>query len=112
MFLVRMMQQRCFRDAVILLIAVVFAASLYPGSADSQTSAVNDTKENPPAETAGFALAPIRLDATQRQEIGLTYGVVERRAVEHVIRTVGRFDYDERKMAEVTLKVGGYIQDL
>ena len=63
-------------------------------------------------DTAGFAQAPIHLDAAQRQVIGLTFGRVERRPVEKVIRTVGRFDYDERKVAEVTLKVSGYIQDL
>lgn len=69
----------------------------------------------PPAtqpETAGFAEAPIHLDQTQRQMIGLTYGVAERKPVEKVIHTVGRFDYDERKLAEVVLKVSGYIQDM
>ncbi len=62
--------------------------------------------------TAGFAQAPIHLDGAQRQVIGLTFGRVERRPVEKVIHTVGRIDYDERKVAEVTLKVSGYIQDL
>jgi Cu(I)/Ag(I) efflux system membrane fusion protein len=63
-------------------------------------------------ETAGFAEAPIHLDPAQRQMIGLTYGVAERKPVEKVIHTVGRFDYDERKLAEVVLKVSGYIQDV
>lgn len=56
--------------------------------------------------------AAIRLDARQRQAIGLTYGSVERRRIEKVIRTVGRFDYDERKLAAVTLKVSGYVERL
>jgi Cu(I)/Ag(I) efflux system membrane fusion protein len=56
--------------------------------------------------------APIRLDAKQRQTIGLTYGTAERRAIEKVIRTVGRFETDERKITEVNLKVGGYIEKL
>ncbi|TMA64258.1 MAG: hypothetical protein E6J69_15630, partial [Deltaproteobacteria bacterium] len=42
----------------------------------------------PPEE--GFARAPIRLDGIQQQAIGLTYGTVERRPLEQVIRTVGR----------------------
>src|SRR4029077_4551082 len=63
-------------------------------------------------ETAGFAEAPIHLDQAQRQMIGLTYGVAERKPVEKVIHTVGRFDYDERKLAEIVLKVSGYIQDV
>ena len=56
--------------------------------------------------------APIRLDAGQQQAIGLTWGTAERRPVERVIRTVGRLDFDERKLAQVTLKVGGFIEEL
>jgi membrane fusion protein, copper/silver efflux system len=71
----------------------------------------SETPDTQPA-TAGFAEAPIHLDQAQRQMIGLTYGVAERKPVEKVIHTVGRFDYDERKLAEVVLKVSGYIQDV
>ena len=60
----------------------------------------------------GFARAPIRLDRGQQQAIGVTYGDVARRPVEQVIRTGARLDYDERKLAEVTLKVDGYIGDV
>jgi Cu(I)/Ag(I) efflux system membrane fusion protein len=56
--------------------------------------------------------AAIRLDAKQQQAMGLTYGVVERRSIEKTIRTVGRFDYDERRLVAVTLKVSGYVKDL
>src|SRR5437870_822473 len=75
-----------------------------------QGRAETPTEGTQPEE--GFARAPIRLDGNQQQAIGVTYGVVERRSLEQVIRTVGRFDYDERKLAEVTLKVDGYIGDL
>ena len=63
----------------------------------------------PPVE---LPQAPIRLDAGQQQAIGLTWGTAERRPVEKVIRTVGRLDFDERKLAQVTLKVGGFIEEL
>jgi Cu(I)/Ag(I) efflux system membrane fusion protein len=56
--------------------------------------------------------AAIRLDAEQQRLAGVTYGTAERRALEKVIRTVGRVDVDERKLTAVTLKVGGYIEDL
>jgi Cu(I)/Ag(I) efflux system membrane fusion protein len=56
--------------------------------------------------------AAIRLDARERQLAGLTYGTAERRSLEKIIRTVGRFDVDERKLTAVTLKVGGYVEDL
>jgi Cu(I)/Ag(I) efflux system membrane fusion protein len=75
--------------------------------------ATGDNPASGPAPAAaGFTEAPIRLDPGQQQLIGVTYGVVERKAVEKVVRTVARFDYDERKVAEVTMKVPGYIQDL
>ncbi len=63
-------------------------------------------------EPADFAQAPIHLDAAQQQAIGLTWGTAERRPVEKVIRTVARLDFDERKLAQVTLKVGGFIEEL
>ena len=55
---------------------------------------------------------PVQLSPMQRQLIGVTYGVVEKRPLTKVIRTVGRVEYDERKLAEVTLKTAGWIQDL
>lgn len=63
-------------------------------------------------EPTALSRAPIRLDAAQQQAIGLTWGTVERRPVEKLIRTVGRLDFDERKLAQVTLKVSGYIEEL
>jgi membrane fusion protein, copper/silver efflux system len=58
------------------------------------------------------ARAPIRLDGEQRQLAGVTYGAAERRSLDKVIRTLARFDVDERRLAAVTLKVGGYVKEL
>jgi Cu(I)/Ag(I) efflux system membrane fusion protein len=55
---------------------------------------------------------PVRVSPAQRQLIGVTYGTVAKRPLIKVIRTVGRVEYDERRLAEVTLKVSGWIQDL
>ncbi len=63
-------------------------------------------------QPADVARVPIRLDAEQQRAIGLTWGTAERRPVEKVIRTVGRLDFDERKLAQVTLKVGGFVEEL
>lgn len=63
-------------------------------------------------QASGFSRAPIRLDAKQRQAIGLRWGAAERRSIDKVIRTVGRVDWDERKLAEVTLKFSGWIKQL
>src|SRR5438876_2627392 len=92
-------------------LGIVLMSRLRSGEASDTPSTTQPgqvTSDEPP----GYTQAPIHLDAAQRQVIGLTFGRVERGPVEKVIRTVGRFDYDERKVAEVTLKVSGYIQDL
>jgi len=78
----------------------------------SDTSSTTQQGQATGDEPPGFTQAPIHLDGAQRHVMGLTFGRVEQRPTEKVIRTVGRFDYDERKVAEVTLKVSGYIQDL
>lgn len=67
---------------------------------------------SPADDGADDSRAAIRLDANQQQAAGLTYGAAERRSLEKVIRTVGRFDVDERKITAVTLKVGGYVKEL
>jgi Cu(I)/Ag(I) efflux system membrane fusion protein len=54
----------------------------------------------------------VQLSPTQRQLIGVTYGTVEKRPLIKMIRTVGRVEYDERRLAEVTLKIAGWIHDL
>ncbi len=48
----------------------------------------------------------------QRQLIGVAYAKVERKPLTKVIRTLGRVEYDERKLAEVTLKISGWIKEL
>src|SRR5262245_40476858 len=65
-----------------------------------------------PASPAAPQRAPVQLSPAQQQLIGVTYGTVEKRPLTKVIRTVGRVEYNERKLAEVTLKIMGWIQDL
>jgi Cu(I)/Ag(I) efflux system membrane fusion protein len=55
---------------------------------------------------------PVQLSPVQRQLIGVTYGTVAKRPLTKVVHTVGRVEYDERRLAEVTLKIAGWIQDL
>jgi membrane fusion protein, copper/silver efflux system len=56
--------------------------------------------------------APIRLSPEQRQLIGVTYGTVEQTALTKTIRAVGRVDFDERRLTDVTFKISGWVQDL
>src|SRR4030042_2038050 len=54
----------------------------------------------------------IQITPERQQLIGVKIGTVEMRPLEKVIRAVGRVDYDEKRIATVSLKVGGWIEDL
>ena len=58
-------------------------------------------------ETGMVTISPERL-----QTIGVKYEQVARRPLEKVIRTVGRVAVDERKLAKVTTKFHGWIEQL
>jgi len=54
----------------------------------------------------------VQITPERQQLIGVKFGTVEMRPLEKVIRTVGRIDYDEKRIVIVSLKVGGWIEDL
>ncbi|MFV2072800.1 MAG: efflux RND transporter periplasmic adaptor subunit [Thermoanaerobaculales bacterium] len=54
----------------------------------------------------------VMIDARKQQLMGVTYGVVERRDVEQTIRTVGSVAYDEKRLTDISLKFGGWIEEL
>lgn len=54
----------------------------------------------------------IQISPERQQLIGVRIGTVEIKPLEKVIRTVGKVDYDERKVVTVTPKIGGWIEDL
>ena len=49
----------------------------------------------------------------ERQQVsGVRFGKVEYRNLERVIRTVGRMEFDEKKISTVNPKIGGWIDEL
>ena len=49
----------------------------------------------------------------ERQQIsGVRFGNVEVKNLERAIRTVGRFEFDEKKLSTVNPKIGGWIEEL
>jgi Cu(I)/Ag(I) efflux system membrane fusion protein len=54
----------------------------------------------------------VQISPERQQLIGVKIGKVEMRPLEKIIRTVGRVDYDERKVVTVAPKIGGWIEDL
>jgi Cu(I)/Ag(I) efflux system membrane fusion protein len=56
--------------------------------------------------------ATIEISPERQQLIGVKIGTVEKKSLEKLIRTVGRIDYDEKRIFIVSPKVGGWIEDL
>jgi Cu(I)/Ag(I) efflux system membrane fusion protein len=54
----------------------------------------------------------VQISPERQQLIGVKFGAVELRPLEKVIRTVGRVDYDEKRLMIVSPKIGGWIEDL
>ncbi len=72
------------------------------------------TMESIQKEGKMLELSPgsVQISPERQQMIGVKIGKVEMRPIEKIIRTVGRVDYDERKVHMVSLKIGGWIEDL
>ena len=54
----------------------------------------------------------IQITPERQQLIGVKIETAEMRPLTKMIRTVGRVDYDEKRIITVSLKVGGWIEDL
>jgi len=55
------------------------------------------------------ATATIRIDARRRQEIGVKTERVTRQSLSTEVRAVGRVVFDETRLSDVTLRIGGWI---
>ena len=65
-----------------------------------------------PVTREELSTGTVMIDAQRRQAIGVRTAPVERRVIEKTIRTVGRITYDETRLSDVSLKVGGWIGTL
>jgi len=54
----------------------------------------------------------VQISPERQQLIGVRIGTAEMKPLEKVIRTVGRVDYDEKRIVTVSPKIGGWIEDL
>ena len=65
-----------------------------------------------PEEPGVEGHAAITLSTERRQLIGVQIGTVERKRVSKTIRAAGRVAYDEKTLATVNLKFGGWVEEL
>jgi Cu(I)/Ag(I) efflux system membrane fusion protein len=71
-------------------------------------------KTGEPKATEVAAARPSIVETTleQRQLIGVQTGLVEKKRVLKPIRTVGRVEWSEKKLSAVSLKFGGWVEEL
>jgi Cu(I)/Ag(I) efflux system membrane fusion protein len=93
--------------------AATSESSPHGGTASSQTGQEGFSHGAPGVgDETPAAQAPIHLSPSQRQLIGVTSAAVERTTLKKTIRALARVDFDERRLTDVTFKVGGWIQEL
>ena len=78
-----------------------------PGMAEKKGGRGQAPASPEPIPSGIVTIPPERL-----QTIGVKYEQVKRRPLEKIIRTVGRVAVDERKLAKVTIKFHGWIEQL
>jgi membrane fusion protein, copper/silver efflux system len=117
------------------IVAVLFRSSILP-PADSQPDAMRDMpgmeesgdgsgvrRKERDAEEAMSPLGPdasrlttdtgmVTIPPERLQTIGVRYAPVVKRPLDKIIRTVGRVTPDERRLAKVTIKFHGWIEQL
>ena len=68
--------------------------------------------QKPPSAAAGTPRGDVTIDPRRQQLIGVRTVPVKREAVEQTIRAVGQVRYDETRLADVNLKLEGWIREL
>ena len=67
---------------------------------------------SPAASEMQMAPGAVMVSPERQQLIGLKTGLVEYRSIERTIRTVGVVEFDERRLADVNIKIEGWIESL
>jgi RND family efflux transporter MFP subunit len=100
-----------FRDQLTRLPFV--GALLAGGGTNAPPSDAGERSRAAPMDPAAVdPRAEVNLDLRRQQLIGVRTAPVERAAAAKTIRTVGTVRYDETRLADVNLKLEGWIRDL
>jgi membrane fusion protein, copper/silver efflux system len=81
-----------------------------PGMSAETSQPVPSSPSAPPKKSA--EVPSLRISPEKQQLIGVKTVEVSLKPMEKVIRTVGRIEYDERKLATVNTKIEGWIERL
>lgn len=108
-------------DAHIHTAADVWTCPMHPDIRESKPGkcplcGMDLVLETPPKAAAALATstprAPIQLDTRRRQLLGVRTVMAESGPLAREIRAVGTVQYDETRLREITLKLGGWIKKL
>ena len=78
----------------------------------SRSGDASDSMPTAAPAATGSARAEVYIDPRRQQLIGVRTARVERRALTQPIRAVGTVRYDETRLADVNVKVDGWIEEL
>ena len=112
--------RRLFIIAVVLNLALAFAAYWFWQSSRGTKPSENAAAEHPPMEgftpapieSAPPILAPVELSPERMQSIGVRTGRVEYKTINSEIRAMGTVEVDERRVAYVQTRYPGWVKDV
>jgi len=94
----------------VLVVLVALAAGLYLARTRSEVARPTGPPEtSPPSSTAR---GEVTIDLRRQQLAGVRTVRVAREPLDHAVRVVGLVRYDETRLADVNVKVEGWIRDL
>ena len=96
---------RAFGCSLVTVFSLVWALAAAAAGDDPHAGHASVRAEKPAENTLNVGLERL-------QSIGVKFEEAERRPMEKKIRTVGRVEVDERRLAHVNIKVEGWIEDL
>ncbi len=84
-----------------------------PGMTAAEHAAMSAGGTAGEVDSTGAAVRqPVHLSAEDARTLGVTYATVTRETLEKTIRTVGRVEAAEPRIADITPKIDGFIEDL
>lgn len=101
--------------AAVLVAGSAIVYALGSGREASSASAPAETGGMAGMDMGGMQMSTdgsVRLTAAQIRQFGVTFGTVEQRVLEGDVRTVGIVNFDERRVAQVAPKFGGFVERL
>lgn len=108
--------KRFAKKGVFILFLMIIGFSIFSGAEEegskNKKAAMNMGGDNMIGDPMTITAGGVKISALKQQLIGVKVQTVKKRKLTKTIRTVGRVEYDERRLGEVNLKVEGWIEKL